>query len=43
MLTRDPCDFRVDRYNERREAAAKAEKAIIATDAPKHRIGTKGL
>jgi arsenic resistance protein ArsH len=40
MLTRDLRDFLVDRYSERREAAA---KAATDTDNPKHRIGKQGL
>ncbi len=40
LLTRDHRDFLVDRYSERREAAA---KAALDPDNPKHRIGSKGL
>lgn len=40
VLTRDLGDFLVDRYSERREAAAKA--ALDAAN-PKHRIGSAGL
>lgn len=40
ILTRDRSDFLVDRYSERREAAAKA--ALDAAN-PKHRIGSAGL
>ena len=40
FLTRDRSDFLVDRYSERREAAAKA--ALDAAN-PKHRIGSAGL
>jgi arsenic resistance protein ArsH len=40
MLTRDMRDFLVDRYSERREAAA---KAALDPNNPKHRIGDKGL
>jgi arsenic resistance protein ArsH len=40
LLTRDLGDFLVDRYSERREAAA---KAALDPDNPKHRIDGKGL
>ncbi|MCR9163476.1 MAG: arsenical resistance protein ArsH [Nannocystaceae bacterium] len=40
LLTRDLRDFMVDRFSERREAAA---KAALDPDNPKHRIGDKGL
>jgi arsenic resistance protein ArsH len=40
LLTRDLTDFMVDRYSERREAAA---KAALDADNPKHRIGKDGL
>ena len=40
LLTRDQRDFLVDRYSERREAAAKAP---LAPENPKHRIGGAGL
>ncbi len=39
LLTRDLRDYLVDRYSERREAAAKA----APDHNPKHRIGAKGL
>lgn len=40
LLTRDLSDFLVDRYSERREAAA---KAALDRANPKHRIGNDGL
>ncbi len=40
LLTRDLRDFLVDRYSERREAAAKAAPAV---ERPQDRIGGKGL
>jgi arsenic resistance protein ArsH len=40
VLTRDFSDFLVDRYSERREAAA---KAALDAENPKHRIGGAGL
>jgi arsenic resistance protein ArsH len=40
LLTRDLSDFLVDRYSERREAAAKAARD---PSNPKHRIGSSGL
>lgn len=40
LLTRDIREFLVDRYSERREAAA---KAALDADNPKHRIGNQGL
>jgi arsenic resistance protein ArsH len=40
LLTRDLREFLVDRYSERREAAA---KAALDPDNPKHRIGKAGL
>ncbi|MEO0603632.1 MAG: arsenical resistance protein ArsH, partial [Myxococcota bacterium] len=40
LLTRDLRDFLVDRYSERREAAA---KAALDPNNPKHRIGDEGL
>jgi arsenic resistance protein ArsH len=40
LLTRDLREFLVDRYSERREAAA---KAALDPDHPKHRIGKVGL
>lgn len=40
VLTRDLSDFLVDRYSERREAAA---KAALDAENPKHRIGKQGL
>jgi arsenic resistance protein ArsH len=40
LLTRDLREFLVDRYSERREAAA---KAALDPENPKHRIGTDGL
>lgn len=40
LLTRDLREFLVDRYSERREAAA---KAALEPDNPMHRIGTSGL
>lgn len=40
LLTRDLRDFMVDRYSERREAAA---KAALDAENPKHRIGKQGL
>ena len=43
LLTRDLRDFMVDRYSERREAAAKAAQAAGDSDNPKHRIGKQGL
>ncbi|NVB37700.1 arsenical resistance protein ArsH [Pseudenhygromyxa sp. WMMC2535] len=40
LLTRDLREFLVDRYSERREAAA---KAVLDPQNPKHRIGKQGL
>ncbi|TXD39755.1 arsenical resistance protein ArsH [Lujinxingia vulgaris] len=40
LLTRDRRDFLVDRYSERREAAA---KEALEAESPKHRIGKDGL
>jgi arsenic resistance protein ArsH len=40
LLTRDLREFLVDRYSERREAAA---KTALDPDNPKHRIGKRGL
>lgn len=40
LMTRDHRDFLVDRYSERREAAAKAPPAV---ERPQDRIGGKGL
>jgi arsenic resistance protein ArsH len=40
LLTRDLREFLVDRYSERREAAA---KAALDPDNPKHRIDKAGL
>ena len=40
LLTRDLREFLVDRYSERREAAA---KAALDPDNPKHRLGKTGL
>jgi arsenic resistance protein ArsH len=40
LMTRDHRDFLVDRYRERREAAAKAAPAV---ERPQDRIGGKGL
>jgi arsenic resistance protein ArsH len=40
LMTRDHRDFLVDRYSERREAAAKAAPAV---ERPQDRIGGKGL
>ena len=40
LLTRDLREFLVDRYSERREAAA---KVALDPDNPKHRIGSDGL
>lgn len=43
LLTRDHRDFLVDRYSERREAAAKAATAAADQGRPQDRIGGKGL
>ena len=40
LLTRDLRDFMVDRYSERREAAA---KEALDAENPKHRLGKQGL
>lgn len=40
LLTRDLRDFMVDRYSERRQAAA---KEVLDAENPKHRIGKQGL